>query len=211
MDPTSIIILDVAAIFVELCMFQSVFTRSNVFYDLSEGILLAGSAAFGLASYLKTLGTTLNTAFAGQFLLIIPVILGFLVFTRLTRYRWAARYSVAMTAGVGVGLVFGATIRTDILNQIITGVSAVTKATPVLGKDIVSALIMFVGALATISYFTYTTRFGNLFRKGPIGFLAKLGIVFLYISFAGGHYTINTPVNMFIDLLTRLYRIFGIA
>jgi hypothetical protein len=62
--------------------------------------------------------------------IILALIIGALAFTRLTRYRWAARYPTAVLSGAGVGLIVGLNLRTQILvgvTDTITGMFSSTQ------------------------------------------------------------------------------------
>ncbi len=68
---------------------------------------------FAIAAQLQ--GSVFDEIAAGHWTVIIPLLIGLSVLTRLTKYRWAARYSVSILSGIGVGVVFGLTIRANIL------------------------------------------------------------------------------------------------
>ena len=118
-------------------------------------------------------GICLKPIMAGNVLRIIPLIFGLLVFTRLSRkYAWISRYPTAMLAGIGTGIMFGATFDAQILTQI-----AMT-AKAFIDKDIFSAAVILVGVFTTLTYFIYTKE-----HTGALGISARLGRIFAMFSF----------------------------
>ncbi len=118
-------------------------------------------------------GICLKPLMSGQVLRIVPLVFGFLIFTRLSRqYAWISRYPTALLAGVGTGVMFGATFDAQILTQMAMTASAFVD------KDIFSALIILVGVFVTLSYFIYTQE-----HTGVLGISARLGRVFAMFSF----------------------------
>ena len=110
---------------------------------------------------------------SGQYVRIIPLVLGLLVFTRFVRkYGWVSRYPTAVLTGVGIGVMFGATFRAQIIAQIGNTVSAFHEI------DIVGAILTLVGMVTVLSYFIYTHE-----QKGPLGISAKIGRLFAMFSF----------------------------
>jgi hypothetical protein len=118
-------------------------------------------------------GICLQPLLAGEVVRIIPLIFGLLIFTRLSRpYAWISRYPTALLAGVGTGVMFGATFDAQILTQL--GMTAQAF----IDKDILSALVILVGGFATLTYFIYTQE-----HTGALGISARLGRVFAMFSF----------------------------
>jgi hypothetical protein len=94
----------------------------------------------------------------GKWWLIIPVIIGLLSFTRLTKYRWAARYPVAALSGIGLGVFFGFNLRGSILAIITSTVDELITLQP----DPFSAIVSFI-AVVSLSL----TQRETLLRDAP--------------------------------------------
>jgi hypothetical protein len=140
-------------------------------------------------------GICLNPLMAGNVLRIIPLIFGLLAFTRLSRrYAWISRYPTALLAGVGIGVMFGATFDAQILTQL-----AMT-AQGFIDKDFFSAAVILVGVFATLTYFIYTQE-----HTGALGISARLGRIFAMFSF-GMNYAAELIwyVTLVVGIMIRL-------
>jgi len=140
-------------------------------------------------------GICLTPLLSGQVVRIIPLVFGLLIFTRLSRpYAWISRYPTALLAGIGVGVMFGATFDAQILTQIAMTASAFVD------KDILSALVILVGMFATLTYFVYTKE-----HTGPLGISARLGRIFAMFSF-GMNYAAELIwyITLVVGILIRL-------
>lgn len=157
-----------------------VFFGDHFLYNINENLYMAGGmvySIFAIATQLQ--GSVFDEIAAGHWTVIIPLLIGLSVLTRLTKYRWAARYSVSILSGIGVGVVFGLTIRANILIP----VSATAEGLMNLSPDPISAIIVFAGTLVSFTYFLYSRKYSSPFWTGRLGFMAKYGRYFLYASF----------------------------
>jgi hypothetical protein len=109
---------------------------------------------------------------AGQIILLVPVIIGLLAFARLTRFRWLARYPVAVLGGAGVGALWGLTIRSRFLAPIGDTVTAVASA----AWDLLSRVAFVVLFVLTVCRFLHSRRFSDMFfeRKWRLYYLQRL-------------------------------------
>lgn len=118
---------------------------------------------------------------AGRWWLIIPVIIGLLSFTRLTKYRWAARYPVAALSGIGLGVFFGFNLRGSILAIITSTVNELVTLQP----DPVSAIVSFIAVVTVVTYYLYSEKYSTIFhsRSGALYYVMRLGRLFMMASF----------------------------
>ena len=140
-------------------------------------------------------GICLTPLLSGQVVRIIPLVFGLLIFTRLSRpYAWISRYPTALLAGIGIGVMFGATFDAQILTQIAMTASAFAS------KDIFSALVILFGMFVTLTYFIYTKE-----HTGPLGISARLGRIFAMFSF-GMNYAAELIwyITLVVGILIRL-------
>ena len=140
-------------------------------------------------------GICLTPLLSGQVVRIIPLVFGLLIFTRLSRpYAWISRYPTALLAGIGIGVMFGATFDAQILTQLAMTASAFVD------KDIFSALVILVGMFVTLTYFIYTKE-----HTGPLGISARLGRIFAMFSF-GMNYAAELIwyITLVVGILIRL-------
>jgi len=174
MTLTEILITWLGAIFA-IFGFSYIWFEDSRPFAFGENLYIGGVCAytfFVVASSLKT--SAVDPIAAGRVTLIIPIILGILVFSRFTRYRWLARYPIAVLAGIGVGIVFGLIIRSQILKQIEGTINNIMTGSP----DPISSILILIGSLTALSYFTYGRE-----HTGGFGIMVKVGRIFLMASF----------------------------
>ena len=180
MEPIELGLMIIGAI---LAWFMAtyVFVGENYALILGESFYVGGTVVYALfALYRSLMSTVINPIAAGRVLLIIPLIVGLLAFTRLTRYRWAARYPITILSGIGIGLFFGLNLRAQIINPIALTIKEVVTGTPDRG----SAIVMLVGVVTVLTYFLYSARYSNTFHQptGKLYYVMRLGRVIFMIS-----------------------------
>jgi hypothetical protein len=147
----------------------------SIFFAFGEQLYLGAACAYTFFTVWKGLSASAFTPIAaGRVTLVISLIIGALAFARLTRWRWAARYPVATLSGIGVGVTFGLTIRSQILVQISDTLKNLIQSKP----DPISAILILIGTLTALLYFTYTRE-----HRGNYGRIVKVGRLFLMASF----------------------------
>jgi len=167
---------------ISLGYFTYLFIGESYLFYLAENVVIGGSIVISVASLYKSLiSSFVNPVGGGKISLIIPFIIGLLTFARLTKHRWLARYPVAVMSGLGIGVAFGLTIRSQVLNVVVTTVTDVVDAKPDLG----SAIFMFVGVIAVLTYFIYSVRLSNIFHSptGSMRYIVIFGRYCLMASF----------------------------
>lgn len=201
MTPFETIIL-LLGVTLALADFSFIWFGASVPFDICESIIIGAAITMNLVAVYNSL---MNSAFTkiggGIYWLLIPCAIGILAFTRLTRYRWMARYPIAIMSGVGIGVVTGPLIRSQILDFTISNIQGVVTRTP----DIYSALFILVGGVLASSYYLYSLKYSNLFHKGNLSFMAKLGRYFLFAGF--GHLYAKIFIDEGIDALTNILMI----
>ncbi len=110
------------------------------------------------------------------------------------RTAWLSRWPIAFTVGIGAGLGITANIQGYVMPQL--------QATllPVTGWNIISLnnVILTVGVITTILYFYFSKP-----HKGALGWMARVGIVFIMVSFGASFgYTLMARISL---LIGRLY------
>ena len=167
----------IGGMFVMLMIGSLAFVGITPIFAIGEGIYIAIAATFNTWVILATIQNRLTA----NSLLIIPVLIGALAFTRLTKYRWAARYTIAIMSGVGTGVVFSASVKAQIMSTIQTVVGGVVTGTP----DPISAWVTFIPMILTPLAFTYSMRYSGWLLKGRGRHLFTAGRTFFMI-FVGG-------------------------
>lgn len=186
--------------------FTFAFFGDNPFFAFSENLYIGGVTATALFATAKSIQTSaIDFILKGRVTLIIPVIIGLLAFLRLTRFRWASRYTVSVLTGVGIGITFGLTTRTWIMNAVIEVITSLVSFKP----DVASAVLMLISTLAVSTYFLYSVKYSSVLHTGRLKYAAMLGRYFLYASF--GYLFAKIFVNEALEslagfLVTYVYR-----
>jgi len=97
---------------------------------------------------------------AGKYYYVLPLVLGFLVFARLSpKYAWIARYPLAVVLGTGIGLSVRGAVGAQIVQQI--------KATvlPIVTANVVTSLnnlLIVVFVVTGTTVFLFSTKLERL-------------------------------------------------
>ena len=150
--------------------------KDNPLFKIATVASVAGGAANGVLVnldnvYLKAIAPILD---GSNVLLILPIIIGILfvgVFDQ--RYKWLARIPTVFMMGISMGAMLTGVMSAQIIGQISATASGLT------GGNLLNGLIVLVGTVTAILYFTYSKEqtgiFGNLTTLGRYFLLASLG------------------------------------
>jgi len=163
--------------------------KDNPFYKLAEHIFAGMSAGYYVGLIWQTVikQQLLTPLFSEkQYLLIIPGILGLLMFTRFfSKVSWLSRFSLAFVVGNTAGI--------SLIRQLHGLILPQTRST-FLNIATFSGLVMVLGVISTLIYFYFSKE-----HKGALGWTAKLGIWFIMISFGASFgYTVMARVSLLI-------------
>jgi hypothetical protein len=189
--------------------------RDNPLYRFAEHLFVGVSAGYYVVLNFWTVivpnlwdplvksfaGQGVNAARHGMFAaelgdyrgwLIVPAILGLLLFTRmLPKVGWMARWSLALILGVYAGLKTTGFAQGDFVAQV--QASLLPLVTPSL-YDTVRNVVMTVGLVTALLFFFYSRE-----HKGALGAASRLGIFFLMVSFGASYgYTVMSRVSLLI-------------
>lgn len=186
--------------FVTLAIFSFLY-KDNPVYRLVESIFAGLSAGyyFGLVwdtVLMQQVVDPIKTDSSNLYL-IIPALLGILLFSRLTqKWSYLSRVPLAFVIGSTSGIFITSRLQGLVLPQIRT--TFMPQNVPGGSTDpwmiVVLSTIVVVGVIATLIYFYFSHE-----HKGVIGWTARLGIWFIMISF-GAHfgYTVMGRVSLLI-------------
>ncbi|MEW5993471.1 MAG: hypothetical protein AB1744_03650 [Candidatus Zixiibacteriota bacterium] len=183
--------------------------RDNPVYKMAESLLIGVSVGYVLVVvWSNTLVQTLFVPLSGgRMSLVVPLILGLLMFGRFTRHTtFLSRIPIAVMIGSGAGVAIPAMLEQRTLKQMSATVAPlVTEA----GWPDLSALIVLIGVLTTVSYFYFSRE-----HRGPLGLSAKIGTYFLMVFFGATFgYTVMSRMSTFIGrmefLLSDFLRLTG--
>ncbi|MDO9390977.1 MAG: hypothetical protein Q7U71_04295 [bacterium] len=179
-----------------LCIYSFLY-KDNPLYKFAEHVYVGISAGYFVAAefhnvVLPNLWTPLTTNFAHKYYLIIPGVMGLLVFFAFSRkHNWLLRFPISMVVGMGAGLSVTAFLSTDVLAQ--------TQAT-LIPMNSLNNFLLVLGVLATLVYFFFSAE-----HKGFIGAGAKLGVWYLMIAFGAAFgYTVMARISLLIGRMQFL-------
>ncbi len=169
-------------------MAWSIMYRENFWYRIAEDLTVGVMGGYVMARLtLTTYSDFVKPLFGGQWINIIPILLGLGMWTQLTkRYRWVARTPLSFITGIGAAVAMKGAMYGNILIPI------KTIATPP-GSDPMTIINHTIAAIATITaimYFFFTIK-----HVGPIKPVARTGRILMMIGFgsvAGSSVISNT-------------------
>ncbi len=162
--------------------------KDNIFYKFAEKLLVGISIGYILSVYWH------NTIIAKvwnplvhdkDFLIIIPLILGLLMFSRLIpKYAHFSRIPIAFVVGVGTGMSVPSSFE-NLFKQVQGTMPA---------EFTINNVIIIVGVISTLVYFFFSVE-----HKGFVGKVSRVGITFLMIAFGAAFgATIMARISLFI-------------
>ena len=190
-----------------LCIFSFLY-KDNPLYKFAEHLFVGVSAGYYIVLNFWTVIMTnlwdpLVKAFTnpGTFspqqgdyraLLLIPGILGVLLFTRLFgKIGWMSRWALAVIIGVYAGLKTTGFAQSDLVAQVQASLQPLWTGS--LGQSI-SVILFTVGLICSLLFFFFSRE-----HKGALGVASRIGVYFLMISFGAGYgYTVMSRVSLLI-------------
>ena len=200
MGSTTMLIGTWLAGFLTLAIFSFLY-KDNPVYKLAEHIYVGVSAGYWLIYvaffdvYPMLIQGFQDETGLERWILLVPGALGLIMLSRwFPKTAWLSRWPIAFTVGIGAGLGITANIQGYVMPQM--------QATllPVTGWNIVSLnnVSLTVGVITTILYFYFSKP-----HKGALGWMARVGIVFIMVSFGASFgYTLMARISL---LIGRLY------
>jgi len=182
--------------FLVLSIFSFLY-KDNPFYKLAEHIYAGLTAGYyiGLvwdAVIVQQLWMPITSD--GRWILILPALLGVLMFTRLfDRVSFLSRISLAFVMGNTAGIFLIQQLHGLVLPQTLA-----TIVNPLSGDWLFTilpgSLVIIIGVITTLIYFYFSKE-----HKGVLGITARAGVIFIMISF-GAHfgYTVMARLSLLI-------------
>ncbi|MEP0828776.1 MAG: hypothetical protein HRF51_09675 [bacterium] len=175
--------------------------RDNPVYKFAESLLIGLSIGYALVTFWQTtiLDKLLHPFFhQGQLLLVVPLILGLLMFSRFSRrLSWLSRIPLALMIGAGAGAAIPAMLYERTLRQVSNSIQ------PLITSDNqfnFSGLVVLIGLLSTLAYFYFSRE-----HKGFLGGVAKVGTYFMMVFFGATFgYTVMSRMSTLIGRIDFL-------
>jgi len=181
--------------------------KDNVFYKFSEHIFAGLSAGYyvGLIWQTVIVQQLVNPMVdEGEWILIIPGILGVIMFARLIpKISWVSRVSLAFVIGNTAGIFLMNALHGFIFKQLYATMGSINNSKGFTG--VLLAVIVVIGVISTLAYFYFSKE-----HKGFLGVTAKVGIWFIMIAF-GAHfgYTVMGRISLLIGRAEFLFYDWG--
>jgi len=168
--------------------------KDNPFYKFAEYLLVGISIGYGVSIYWhNTIITKVYNPLVHEkdFLVIIPLILGLLMFSRFFKsYSHLSRMPIAFIVGAGTGLSIPSSF--EFLFKQVQGTMPASLD--------VGNLIIIVGVITTLVYFFFSME-----HKGFVGKVSRIGITFIMIAFGAAFgYTIMARISLLIGRIQFL-------
>ena len=178
--------------------------KDNPFYKVAEQIFVGLSAGYWFVYtiyfiLIPNLFDPLINDFAGNWIKLIPAVLGIMMLMRLLpKTGWVSRFPIALVIGTTSGVFFLRYLKSDVINQL-----TATMMNPFTGGDwvvVIGQIMLVVGTLTGVIYFYFSKK-----HEGAFGATAKVGIYFLMISFGAAFgYTAMARISLLIGRLQFL-------
>ena len=178
--------------------------KDNPLYKFAEQIFVGVSAAYWFVYtiynvLIPNLFAKLAEDFSSSYTLIIPGLLGVMMLMKLfPKLDWMGKYPLALLIGTTAGLSIVRVLETNVINQAISTMFNPFKAESfVVG---VGEVILILGTISGLVYFYFSKK-----HEGFTGGVAKVGIIFLMISFGAAFgYTAMARISLLIGRLQFL-------
>jgi hypothetical protein len=172
--------------------------KDNPVYKMCEHLFVGISAGYYVVlqyySVVKpNLLDPMRQDFAHNYLLLVPLALGILLFSRFfPKGDWLSRWSIALILGVYPALRITGFGQGDFVEQIHGTILPLWVANN--WGATIGNWILIVGLLTTLVFFFFSKE-----HKGPLGGAAKVGVYFLMVSFGASYgYTVMARISLLI-------------
>ena len=124
--------------------------------------------------------------------LLIPLVLGVLLFTRLFgKIGWLSRWSLTVIIGVYAGIKTTGAAQGDFVAQVQASLQPLWTGE---AHSTIGAIVFTVGLITSLLFFFFSRE-----HKGALGVASRLGMYFLMIGFGAGYgYTVMSRVSLLI-------------
>lgn len=174
--------------------------KDNPGYKLAEYLFVGVGAGYWLCvEWQNVLVPNLWQKFwKGESSLIIPFLLGLLLFTRFVpKISWLSRWSMGLMVGTFSGLAVIGYLQSELLSQIQANLLSLNTGS--VGTNI-NNFLLIAGLITSLLYFFFSAE-----HKGALGKVARMGIWFLMISFGASYgFTVMARISLLIGRLMFL-------
>lgn len=196
------------AAFLTLALYSFLY-KDNPIYKFAEHTFVGVSAGYWLArSYrdvvLPNFWNPLTSEPVGNFLLIIPGVLGVMMLLRLhPKIGWISRWALSFIIGMTSGLFLITYLQTNAVDQVratLFPLGSINYPSYSTFINIFSNILLVIGVLTGLIYFFFSKE-----HKGVFGGAAKVGIYFLMVAFGASFgYTVMARISLLIGRMQFL-------
>ncbi len=139
-----------------ICIYSFLWKENPVF-RFAEHVYIGAGAGHAISVGYNTLKTTAWLPFLkGAYMLIIPLVLGFLLYTRFfKKWAWISRLCLAIPVGLGIGISLRSLPAAQITSQVKISVLPLTTFDNV---------VIVLGVIGTLTFFFFTIKQNPLTR-----------------------------------------------
>jgi len=177
--------------------------KDNPVYKFVEHLFIGVSAGYLFINDIKTniIPNAYEPLFKNDvkdYWMIIPVILGLLMLTRLIpQIAWISRYAIGFSVGLSMGMAIMMAVESQIMVQIgatIGPFADLSFKSQELALATINTILIFIGVIAALVYFFFSKE-----HTGHYGKVAKMGIWVLMITFGAAFgYTVMGRISLLI-------------
>jgi hypothetical protein len=165
------------AIILTIMAFSAVLYKETALFRFAEYTFIGTSAGYVLALGVKSI---LDNAWAplakGQFMYAIPIILGFVLYTRFHKgSAYLSNWSTSIIVGVAAALAIRSNLHANFLTQILATILPVITTDPMKSLN---NIVIIIGVVTSMLYFTFTRE-----HKGALGYASKIGRIVIMVAF----------------------------
>jgi cbb3-type cytochrome oxidase subunit 3 len=176
--------------------------RDNVWYKICEAVFVGISAGYYLVTYfwdnlygklwIGIFPRTGDTRADGWYMLLFGGVLGLMMLMRLLpKIGWISRWPLAFIVGATAGLYLVTKFASNVMAQVQDTIRPLGAADL---YDTIGTIVVFVATVTCLIYFFFSKE-----HKGAFGKAARLGIIFLMITFGASFgYTVMSRMSLLI-------------
>ncbi|MFH1230507.1 MAG: hypothetical protein V1709_03325 [Planctomycetota bacterium] len=181
--------------------------KDNLFYRFGEHLYLGISVGYILIRviYNNFINDFYKSLVDGNYILIIPAILGLSLYTRFfSKIAWISRITFAFIMGFGAGLGIPRTISGGIFKQLEGIIAPLISANNTFTFSNFNSLLIIIGVCSVLIYFLFSVE-----HKGVINGISRIGIYFVMVAFGASFgYTVMGRMSL---LIGRCYDLIEFA
>jgi hypothetical protein len=165
-------------------MFISSVWKDNVLAQLAQNLAVGAAIGHAVLISIDTIYRTgISSVLGGNVFTIVGLLFGVLMFGRMTNYKWLARFPTQLVMAVGLGVMFGLSVSTQIFGQLTSTFQNFLNITD--SFTALNSVLILVGVATTLAYFLFTWPEYTLKHRdsGAYGIIRKIARVFMMSAF----------------------------